>query len=156
MSPVTMVCTRSADMVPDVGFWFPAVMSSSSRFTVHTARIGIPLVVKRVYFACTWVTNAGKLVTPPHLNLTRNGIGFLPLTASLQGTQQRKRSSTEFTTLTLSSIVESKNSSNVSLHGSAPLYSGGPDFLPLAGFRSHLADLLIVTSLGLNWKLIVP
>ena len=80
----------------------------------------------------------------------------MPLTASLQGTQQRKRSSTAFTTLTLSSIVESKNSSNVSLHGSAPLYSGGPDFLPLTGFRSHLADLLIVTSLGLNWKLIVP
>ena len=47
-------------------------------------------------------------------------------------------------------IVASKNSSSVILHGSAPENSGGPAGLPLAVLRSHLADLVIDTSFGLN------
>ena len=35
--------------------------------------------------------------------------------------------------------------------------SGGPAFFdPLVGLRSHLTDLVMVTSLGLNWKGTVP
>ena len=54
-------------------------------------------------------------------------------------------------------LVASKNISRVSLHGSAPLNSGGPAFFdPLVVLRSHLAVLAIVTSFGLNWKAIAP
>src|SRR5690242_14710339 len=148
---------RSGASAPDVGFCLPGGMSICSRFTVHTARIGVPSVLNRVYLACTWVTKAGKLSMPPHLNTTNGGIGFLLVTVLSVGTQQRKRFSTASTTSSPLLVVASKNISRVILHGSAPLYSGGPAcFAPLTGLRSHLADLLIVTSLGLNWNLMVP
>jgi hypothetical protein len=52
--------------------------------------------------------------------------------------------------------LASKNISSVSLQGSDPLNSGGPAFFaPLAVFRSHLAAFWIVTSLGLNWNVMV-
>src|SRR6185369_9205058 len=132
------------------------VTSISSRLTVQTARIGIPLAANRVYLACTCEMNAAKLSTLPQWNLTRKGIGVSPFLNSLHGTQQRNRLSTDSTTLTPGSMVESKNSSRDILHGSAPEYSGGPAFLSFVVFRSHLADLVIDTSLGLNWKAILP
>ena len=49
--------------------------------------------------------------------------------------------------------VASKNISKVIFDGSGPVNSGGPAFFePLVGLRSHLAALLMVTSLGLNWN----
>ena len=49
--------------------------------------------------------------------------------------------------------MASKNISRVIFDGSGPVNSGGPAFFdPLVVLRSHLADLVIVTSLGLNWK----
>ena len=57
------------------------------------------------------------------------------------GTQQANSCSTRATTLPSSVSVASKKISIVSLHGSAPLNSGGPaDFEPRAVLRSHLAD----------------
>ena len=66
---------------------------------------------------------------------------------------QENSCSTAVTTAPSWVLVASKNISTVNLHGSAPLNSGGPAVLePLAGLRSHLAVLAMVTSLGLNWN----
>ena len=106
-----------------------------------------------MYFALTWVTNAGKLVIVPQTNTTSGGDAlFLPRLCSV-GTQQESSFSTAATTLPSWLPVASKNISRVSLHGSAPLNSGGPAVgAPRAVFRSHFADFGIVISLGLNWN----
>ena len=104
-------------------------------------------------FALTEVMNAGKLAVEPQCSTTNGGDGFFCAMLSAVGTQHDISVSTALTTDPSWAAVASKNISSVILAGSEPLNSGGPAFLaPLAGFRSHLADLVIVTSLGLNWN----
>src|SRR5262249_55201326 len=93
-----MVCARSTASTPEVGFCLGASDGISSRFTVQTARMGMPLEANRVYLALTWVTTAGKLLTPPHLNTTIGGIGLFGTVLS-RGTQQLNSFSTASTTL---------------------------------------------------------
>ena len=140
---------------PDVGFCLGSgVTSISSKFTVQTARIGIPLGANRVYLACTWLMYAAKLLTLPHLNTTRNGIGvsfLFDLFTGHAAAEQLLHRLDDIDAVGLHGVA-SKNSSSVSLHGSAPENSGGPAVLSLFGLRSHLADLVIDTSFGLNWN----
>ena len=106
-----------------------------------------------VYLACTDVTKPAKLLTSPHCSTTSGGDAFFLARLSSVGTQQWKSWSTRDTTLPSMVSVASKNSSRVSLHGSAPLNSGGPAvFDPRAFLRSHFADFEIDSSLGLNWN----
>src|SRR5215469_8134917 len=100
--------------------------------------------------------NPGKLTTEPQFSRTSGGAAFLLSTLSSVGTQHRKRASTASTTWPWP-VDASKNISRVSLHGSAPLNSGGLAFLAFrAGLRSHFADFWIDSSLGLNWNWIWP
>ena len=125
----------------------------SSIETLQTARIGIPSALNSVYLALTEVMNDAKLLTLPQCSTTSGGLGFFwPWLCSV-GTVQENSFSTAVTTAPSCFAVASKNISTVSLHGSEPLNSGGPAVLdPLAGLRSHLAVLAMVTSLGLNWN----
>ena len=117
------------------------------------ARIGVPSERNSVYFALTEVITAGKVETVPHCSTTSGGVGFFCPALCSVGTQQPNSFSTISRTEPFWAPVASKNISTVSLHGSEPVNSGGGALLdPLAGLRSHFADLAMVTSLGLNWK----
>ena len=104
----------------------------SSSDTLQMARIGVPSAVNSVYFALTEVTNAGKLVIAPQCSTTSGGVGFLLAGVFSVGTQQENSFSTASTTLPSWLPVASKNISRVSLHGSAPLNSGGAGLLRAA------------------------
>src|SRR6478609_11703565 len=152
-----MWCDLRAASPPEVGFCLPGSPGISSSDTEQVARIGVPLAANNVYLADTEVTKAGKLVIVPQLNTTNGGDALFLPTLSSVGTQQPNSFSTAMTTLPSWVSEASKNISRVSLHGSAPLNSGGPAFLaPRAVLRSHLAVLAMVTSLGLNWKSMLP
>ena len=111
----------------------------------------MPSALNRVSFALTEVMNAGKLAVEPQCSTTSGGDGFFWAMLSSVGTRHDISSSTALTTEPSWAAVASKNISKVILAASEPVNSGGPALLaPLAGLRSHLADLLIVTSLGLN------
>src|SRR5690606_23526745 len=117
--------------------------------------MGVPSPLKRLCFALTEVTKAAKLVTLPQCRATRGGDGFSLSALLFVGVQQANSFSTVVTTLVSWEAVASRNISSVSLHGSAPVNCGGPAFAaPVAGLRSHLAAFWMLTSLGLNWKLI--
>ena len=107
-----------------------------------------------VYLACTEVTKPAKLLTSPHSSTTSGGDAFFLARLSSVGTQQWKSCSTRDDDACRPCVsVASKNSSRVSLHGSAPVNSGGPAVLaPRAFLRSHFADFEIDSSLGLNWN----
>ena len=152
-SPATTVRTEVSARPPEVGFCLSGSPGISSSATLQMARIGVPSDVKSVYFACTDVTNAAKLLTLPHCSTTSGGEAFFLPRLSSVGTQQANSCSTRATTLASIVSVASKKSSMVSLHGSAPVNSGGPaDFEPRAFLRSHLADFEIDSSFGLNWN----
>ena len=110
-----MVCTRSTASTPEVGF----CLGSSGRHLLEIHRAhrpdGTPLEANRVYLALTWLTYAGKLMMPPHLNSTSGGMGFLSLRVFSCGMQQLKSFSTFSTTLCSELIPASKNISTVSL-----------------------------------------
>jgi hypothetical protein len=150
-------CERRTFSLPDVGFCLKGSLGISSRATEHRARIGRPLALKRVYFALTEVMKAGKLAIGPQCSTTSGGLGFFLPALSSVGTVQLNNFSTAATTLPSCLPDASKNISNVSLQGSAPLNSGGPAVLaPFAVLRSHFAAFWMVTSFGLNWKGMLP
>src|SRR6476646_1103211 len=157
VSPVTTRWMLRAAMDPDVGFCLPFSCGISCRVTVHSARMGVPSGVNRVYFALTWVTYAGKLLMPPHWNTTSGGTGFSLAWVLSVGVQQPNSLSTASTTDPSCLAVASKNISRVSWPGSGPLNSGGGAALfPVVGLLSHLTFLAMVNSLGLNWNSMLP
>src|SRR6476620_7349171 len=156
VSPVTTRWMLRAAMDPDVGFCLPFSCGISCRVTVHSARMGVPSGVNRVYFALTWVTYAGKLLMPPHWNTTSGGTGFSLAWVLSVGVQQPNSLSTASTTDPSCLAVASKNISRVSWPGSGPLNSGGGAALaPLVDLLSHFAFLAMVSSFGLNWNSMV-
>ena len=135
----------------------PAWEGISSRFTVQTARIGTPFEANRVYLA-VHLGDVGRKAgdATPFEHDQRGhrlfgGTGFVDRDAAAEAASRpNSRRSGRIS-------VSRRRTSPGGLQGSAPLYSGGPAFFaPLAGFFSHCADLLIVTSFGLNWNAIVP
>ena len=143
-----MVRTRRTSWLPEVGFCRNGSPGISSMATLTNARIGRPWPLNRVYLALTEVTNAGKLEIWPQCSTTIGGDGFFDPRSPPSGRSSWNSCSTAWTTEPSWVLVASKNISRVSLHGSAPLNSGGPAFFdPLVVLRSHLAVLAIVTSL---------
>ena len=114
--------------------------------------------LNRVYLALTEVTKAGKLeICAPVQHHQRRRRLLLAAGSPRSARSRRTAARPPGPPSRPGCSVASKNISRVSLQGSAPLNSGGPAFLaPLAGLRSHLAVLAIVTSFGLNWKSIAP
>src|SRR5689334_2013684 len=117
VSPSTITWTRRGARPPEVGFCRGVSPESSSRLTVHTARIGSPVAVKTVYFAETLLTYDRKPVSPPHLKITHGGEPFFLSCELGVGTQQANRRSTDRTTLSSCFSVASKNISRLSLEG---------------------------------------
>src|SRR5215475_1972610 len=157
VSPACTRCVRRAASPPEVGFCRGVSPLISSMVTWHSARIGTPEVLNRVYFACTWDRYAGKPVSPPQWNTTHGGEDRCCWRVSLVGTQQANSRSTAVTTLVSWVSLASKNISTVSLLGCGPWYSGGPALLaPLALCRFQTAALVRLSSLGLNWNSIRP
>src|SRR5687768_10374729 len=94
---------------------------------------------------------------PPQRNTTHGGVPIFFWWLSSVGTQHWKSFSTVLTTASSCLALASRNISRVSLLGSGPPYCGTALFLlPFCALRSHLADLAIVSSLGLNWNSICP
>src|SRR5690242_2227834 len=125
-SPATTVRSAVALVPPDVGFCLAGSPGISSKETLHVARIGVPSPVNSVYLACTDATKAAKVLTLPQCSTTNGGRDFFLPRLSSVGTQQANSCSTRATTLPSRVSVASKNSSRVSLDGSAPLNSGVP------------------------------
>src|SRR5215211_1534978 len=157
VSPTITTCVSRAASAPDVGFWPPNSPAISSIVTVQTARTGVPLGVKRVYFTATLLTYAAKPVRPPQRKITHGGEPFFCWRLSAVGTQHSNSFSTDFTTWSPIVSVASKNISRLSLHGSEPVNSGTPDFFaPRCASRFHFALFVRLSSFGLTWKSIRP
>ncbi len=157
VSPAIVRWTRRTSWLPDVGFCRNCSPGISSRLTLQAARIGVPSELNKVNFALTEVTNAGKLEMVPQCSTTSGGVAFFWPALFCVATQQESNVSTALTTESSRLSVASKNISSVIFDGSGPMNSGGPAFFdPLVVLRSHLTDLLMVTSLGLNWKGTAP
>src|SRR5688572_16773198 len=93
----------------------------------------------------------------PQWKITQGGLPFFFWWLSSVGTQHANSCSTVLTTRSSWVSLASRNISRDSLLGFGPLYCGTSLFLlPFCAWRFHFADLLRVSSFGLNWKSIRP
>src|SRR5919109_5360624 len=157
LSPAETRWLRVALREPEVGFCPCGSVGTSSRETVHTARIGLPSGRNMVNLALTDLTTATMLTWEPQPKITHGGDGFFDERVFSVGPRQAKSDSTSLTTSPDAESDWSRKSSRSRARGSGPMNSGmAVVFDPLRALRSHLALFLTVYSFGLNWKVISP
>ena len=159
MSPTTIRCMLRTASDPEVGFCLavsPGISSSDTR--ADRADRDAVGGEQRVLGADR-VTNAGKLVIAPQLKTTSGGDRLVRWPAVFSvGTQQDEQllHRLDHAAVVLGGGVEEHLQGQ--LAGLGPVELRRPGLLRAGGRLrcSHFAVLAIVTSLGLNWKSMVP
>ena len=156
VSPATIRCTRRTSWPPEVGFCFGTARPASPPSPRCRRRgSGVPSDAEQGVLRADRGDErreAGRLAPVQHHQRRRRASS-----ARRSPRSARSRQNSFSTALTTRAVLRARwrrrTSPGSACDGSAPVNSGGPAVLePLAGLRSHLADLVIVTSLGLNWN----